>query len=126
MSGVTMRIADLDRVGSLLQATVDDADAQIRDLSRSVSDHHPALAALLGTATLDAVHRADASADALGLQRGAVDEVSDLPIVASPGRQPMAMMVRAEAADSSQTMSVSGGQIDLHAAVHVRFTTLPR
>lgn len=125
-SGVTVRIVDLERIAPLLQAAVDDADAQVRDLRWAVSDHHPARSALLGAAALDAVHRADAYAEALGLQRGAVEEVSDLPMVSAPGPQPMVMMARSKAADNAPTLSVSGGQITLHASVYVRFTTLPR
>lgn len=125
-SGVTVGIVDLARITPLLQASVDDAAAQVRDLRWSVSDHHPARSALLGAAAVDAVHRADAYADALGLQRGAVEEVSDLPIASTPGPQPMAVMSRSKAADNAPALSVSGGQITLHASVHVRFTTLPR
>lgn len=125
-AAMTVRIVDLDRIAALLRAVVDDADAQVRDLHWAVSDHHPARSALLGAAALDAVHRADAYAEALGLQRGAVEEVSDLPLVSAPGPQPMAMMARSKAADNAPALSVSGGRITLHASVYVRFTTLPR
>ncbi|MCU1394742.1 MAG: hypothetical protein JWM34_3170 [Ilumatobacteraceae bacterium] len=125
-TGVTATLIALDSVAPLLSAAVDEADAQIRDLRWSVSAEHPARRELLAGAALDAVQRADAYADALGLQRGAVEEVSDLPISSGFVVAPMQAMARSKAADTGPTMSVNGGLIELHASVDVRFTTLPR
>jgi uncharacterized protein YggE len=125
-SGVTVRILALETIGALLHEVVDGGGAQIRDLGWSVSPGHPARRELLGAAALDAVQRADAYADALGLQRGAVEAVSELPIGESTGPSPMAAFARAKTADGASPISVSGGEIELSATVHVRFTTLPR
>ncbi|MCU1364654.1 MAG: hypothetical protein JWN39_293 [Ilumatobacteraceae bacterium] len=124
-SGVTVRIVDLDMIGPLLHDAVEAGGAQIRDLTWSLSPEHPARRELLGAAALDAVQRADAYADALGLQRGAVEAVSDLPIAEAFGPLPTATFARAKSGEAAP-ISVNGGEIELSATVHVRFTTLPR
>jgi len=126
-TGVIVRVVDLDRVSALLSRAVDEAAAEIRDVSWSVSENNPARRALLGAAAIDATHRADAYAEALGLQRGVVEEVSDLPIVPRSGiRQESSLFAaRSKAADSSIQMNINPGEIDLEASVHVRFATLP-
>jgi len=73
---------------------VEDAQAEVRDLRWSVSDDNPARRELLGAAAVDATHRADAYAEALGLRRGTVEDVSDLPLTASSGFQPEQAMSR--------------------------------
>jgi uncharacterized protein YggE len=125
-TGVSVRIVDLERVAPLLSRAVDDASAEVRDLRWSVSKNNPARRALLGAAAVDATHRADAYAEALGLQRGAVEEVSDPPIASSSSLQPESNLfaMRSKSADSSITMNVNPGEIDLEASVHVRFATL--
>lgn len=126
-TGITVTITAFERIATLLQRSVDETGAQIRNLQWSVSDRHPARRALLGAAAIDATQRADAYADALGLLRGAVEEVSDLPITSSPGPQPVgAGSLRAKMADAAPPMSVNAGEVDLRAVVYVRFTTLPR
>jgi len=126
-TGVIVRVVDLERVAPLLSRAVDDASAEVRDLRWSVSENNPARRALLGAAAVDATHRADAYAEALGLQRGAVEEVSDLPIASGSGFQPeMGLFAsRSKSADAAIPMNVNPGEIDLEASVHVRFATLP-
>jgi uncharacterized protein YggE len=125
-TGITVTITAFERISTLLQRAVDDAGAQIRNLHWLVSAQHPARRTLLGAAATDAVARADAYAEALGLQRGAVEEVSDLPIAAAPEPRPMPAAMRLKAADSGPPLNVNAGEIELQATVFIRFTTLPR
>jgi uncharacterized protein YggE len=123
-TSVTVRLTRLDLVPPLLQTAVDDAGAEIGGVQWSVSEANPARRWLLGAAALDAVARADAYAAALGLQRGAIEEVSDLPISSShtPGD---ALFARKASADAAPTMNANPGEIELHATVFVRFAATP-
>lgn len=127
-TGVIVRVVDLDRVATLLSRAVDEAAAEIRYVSWSVSENNPARRALLGAAAVDATHRADAYAEALGLQRGVVEEVSDLPITPRSTMQLESDLfgARAKAADSPIHMNINPGEIDLQTSVYVRFATLAR
>jgi uncharacterized protein YggE len=100
-TGITVKIVDFDRIAPLLQRAVDDADAEIRNLQWVVSENHPARHTPLGAAAIDATHRADAYAEALSLQRGPVEVVSDLPMVASPSARPEMAMMRSKSADTA-------------------------
>ncbi|MEO5898558.1 MAG: SIMPL domain-containing protein, partial [Ilumatobacteraceae bacterium] len=116
----------LDRVGEMIGAAVTDCGANVRDLSWRVDADNPARRALLGEAAVDARVRAQAYVAALGVTLGAVESISELPPVAAPpaGSAPMAMRAMAKGADSAE-LSVSGGRIELTAAVYVQFALLP-
>lgn len=126
-AGVGVNIADFDRIAPLLGAAVDDASAQIRSLTWSVSPTHTIRHELLAAAAAEAEHRAIAYAVALRLRLGAIEEISDVPIVASPrvsGGGETMMMRAAKMADSGPSMKVNAGEIELSASVYVRFATL--
>ncbi|HQV58287.1 MAG TPA: SIMPL domain-containing protein [Ilumatobacteraceae bacterium] len=126
-SGVVVTVRQLDRVGRLLRDAVDQCSANARELRWQVDRDNPAKRELLGEAAADALDRATAYATALGMQVGAVELISDDPIVESSsdsglygGGQMRAMMAKADSAP----VSVSGGLIELVAEVHVRFGLL--
>jgi uncharacterized protein YggE len=125
-TGITVMITAFERISTLLQRAVDGTGAQIRNLQWQVSAHHPARRALLGAAATDAAARADAYAEALGMQRGGVEEVSDQPIAGPPEPRPLAAAMRLKTADSGPPLSVNAGEIELHETVFIRFTILPR
>jgi uncharacterized protein YggE len=80
---------------------------------------------LLGLAAADARRRAQAYATALDLVLGAVELISEAPISVAPEPiAPMPMMRAMKASADASEMSVSGGQIELAAQVHVRFAVL--
>ncbi|MFN6122725.1 MAG: SIMPL domain-containing protein [Actinomycetes bacterium] len=115
----------MDRLAPLLRVAVGDAGAQVRELRWQVDDANPVRHELLGRAALDARRRAEAYTAALGLALGAVELISETPIVVAPdpvGDRPMlAMAARGAAAPE---MAIGGGQVELAAEVHVRFAIL--
>lgn len=126
-SGVIVRVGDLDKVAELLSRAVDEVPAYVRSLRWSVSADNPLRRVLLAAAATDAIYRADAYADALGLQRGAVEEVSDVPLTSNADPQQAADLFasRSKATETSVTTSVNPGEIELEASVYVRFATIP-
>jgi hypothetical protein len=131
-TAVTVTVDQLDRLAPLVRVAVGDAGGQIRDLRWEVDREHPVRHELLGGAARDARRRAEAYTGALGLRLGAVELISEAPIAVGPGPGPMAgammdamPMARAMKASAGPEMAVSGGQIELSAAVHVRFAILP-
>jgi uncharacterized protein YggE len=124
-TGVTVTVRQLDAIAPLLRATVDEAGGTIRQLRWEVDADHPVQHELLGRAAVDARRRASAYAGALGLELGAVELISERPIgaggpdPAADVAMPMFAMARGKAA--APELSVSGGQIELTAEVHVRF-----
>lgn len=124
-AGVVVTVRRLDRVGVLLGEAIDRCGAAVRNLRWQVNRDNPAKRELLGEAAVDARDRATAYAAALGMEVGAVEVISDEPIVAGPQPEPVmyAMKARAMSADSAAP-SVSGGLIELLAEVHVRFSLL--
>lgn len=124
-TGVTVTVRQLESIAPLLRATVDEAGGVIRQLRWEVDADHPVQHELLGRAAVDARRRAAAYASALGLELGAVELISERPIgtggpdPAADGAMPMFAMARGKSA--APELSVSGGQIELTAEVHVRF-----
>jgi uncharacterized protein YggE len=122
-SGVSATVRRADAVGGLLRDAVGDCGASVRNLSWRVDAENPARQALLGDAARDARLRASAYADALGLRLGEVEWVSEMPPAAPHEETAPAQMRMAKAAQADD-ISVSGGRIDLAAAVYVRFAIL--
>lgn len=120
---VTVRTADL--VGRVVRDAVGDAGAAVRNLAWRVERDNPARAALLGEAALDARRRATAYAEALGLQLGGVELISETPIAPDPvmARGVMTAM-ESDAMAKGGEMAVSEGLVELTADVHVRFSLL--
>jgi uncharacterized protein YggE len=125
-TGVTVTLRDPDRIAPLLRDAVGTAKGQVRGITWQVDADNPAHHELLGEAALDARRRADAYVGALGLSLGAVELISEAPITTGPTPSndiaPMARAMKASAPTAE--MSVSGGQIELAAEVHVRFAVL--
>lgn len=128
-SGITVTVRDLDIVGRLLRAAVGDAAAEVRQLQWQVDAEHPVRLELLGDAARDARRRATAYAEALGLRLGAVELISERPIVPAPPDRPGPVALRATkemAADGDgDDLGVEAGRIELRAQVDVRFGLLP-
>jgi uncharacterized protein YggE len=125
-TGVAVTVRDHAQVGPLLRDAVTRCGADVRDLRWEVDAANPARRELLGEAARDARVRATAYAEALGLRLGEVEVVDESPIGAEPTPRPtpmMAMRSMGKIADDAE-VSVSGGQIRLAAAVHVRFGML--
>ena len=123
-AGLTLSITALHRIGDVIRLAVDQVGAQIRNLQWYVAADHAMRYNLLGLAALDARRRAVAYAEALGLQLGLVEEVSEIAPGPAHDSGPQARAFLAKAADSEASMNISGGEIALEASVFVRFATL--
>lgn len=122
---VTVRRTEL--VGTIIRRAVhrDGATgpgAGVRGLLWRVDADNPARRQLLAAAAADAKVRAVAYVEALGLRLGEVELISEVPLGAEPGPVPE-MMARGKAADSGD-LGVSGGLVELHADVLIRFAIL--
>ena len=126
-SGVIVRINDVARIDQLLNRAVEEIPAVVQGLRWSVSESNPARRAVLAAAATDAMYRADAYADALGPQRGAVQVVSDIPFTTTSEPQQLELPpAEVAAADRSGTPSIiNPGEIELSARVYVRFAAAP-
>ena len=115
---VTVRSTDL--VSAVIRDGVTGAGADVRNVQWRVDAQN------LGQAALDARVRAAAYVEALGLALGEVELISELPPVAEPGPAPRAMMAMAMAkgAGDATELAMSGGLVELHAEVFVRFAIL--
>lgn len=125
-TGVTVTLDDPARIAPLLREAVGTAQGQVRGITWQVDADNPVHRELLGQAARDARSRAEAYVAALGLSLGSVELISESPIAAtppSPGEPPQLMRAM-KATGPAADMSVSGGQIELTAQVHVRFAVL--
>jgi uncharacterized protein YggE len=124
-TALTVTIRRLDLVGMVVRDAVTEAGAGVRSLTWRVDRDNPARRALLADAARDARVRATAYAEALGLQLGEVELISETPIQAEPGPSPrMSMAPMMDAKVSGPAMEVSAGLVELTADVHVRFVLL--
>lgn len=115
---VTVRSAEL--VSTIIRDGVTTAGASVRSLAWRVDADNPARTALLGAAARDARVRATAYVEALDLQLGDVELVSEAPIAAEPSPQPR-MAMAAKMSDGGAELSLNGGRVELSAEVYVRF-----
>lgn len=122
-TALTVTVRSTELVSAVIRDGVTDAGASVRSLTWRVDADNPARAALLGAAARDALVRATAYADALGLRLGEVELISEVPLVPEPSPQPRTMMAAAKMADSVE-LSVSSGTVELNAEVYVRFAIL--
>jgi uncharacterized protein YggE len=124
-TGVTVTLANPAQLADVLGRSVTQAGAKVGGISWQVDADNPVHHELLGLAAADARRRAQAYATALDLVLGAVELISEAPISVAPEPiAPMPMMRAMKASADASEMSVSGGQIELAAQVHVRFAVL--
>ncbi len=119
---LTVTIRSTHLVSTVIRDGVTTAGASVRSLEWRINDDNPARAALLGTAARDARVRATAYVEALDLQLGEVELVSEAPIAAEPSPQPTPRMaMAAKMSDGGAELSLNGGRVELSAEVYVRF-----
>lgn len=112
---LSARVRDVDTIGGLLSAAVDDAGATVDGPSWRVLAEHPAHAEASRLAALDARTRARALADALGGRLGAVVSVRDAR--SAPPAEPRLLRMDAAAAP----LPVEAGELTVVATVDVEF-----
>jgi uncharacterized protein len=124
-TAITVTVRTLDLVGGVVRDAVTEAGASVRRLAWRVDRDNPARRALLSDAARDARVRATAYAEALGLQLGEVELVSETPFHAEPmPEMRMATAPMMSAPHGGPAMEVSAGLVELTADVHVRFALL--
>jgi uncharacterized protein YggE len=123
-TGLTVTIRSSELVGPVIRDAVTITGASVRNLVWRVDADNPARKALLAAAARDAKVRASAYVEALGLRLGEVDSISEAPLVQEPGPMPQPRMMAAAKMGDGPELSVSGGLVELHADVNVRFAIL--
>jgi uncharacterized protein YggE len=123
-TGLTVTIRSSELVGPVIRDAVTITGASVRNLVWRVDADNPARKALLAAAARDAKVRASAYVEALGLRLGEVDSISEAPLVQEPAPMPQPRMMAAAKMGDGGELSVSGGLIELHADVNVRFAIL--
>ncbi len=118
---VTVCVRQLDQVGVVLSAAVDAARCQIRGLSWGIDPAHPLHHELLGLAAQDARRRAQAYAAGLGLELGAIEELSE---IAPSSPAPIEVVMQAKALRMDQSLPISPGRLTIEASVYARFALI--
>jgi uncharacterized protein YggE len=112
---VTVRLRDPAVAGTLLQGATERAQAQVRGPSWWIAPDNPARIEACRRAAMEAKRKAEAYADALGLDLGAVAEVREPQVTSSPLARASAMTMGAE------TIDVDPGELEVEADVEVTF-----
>lgn len=118
---VTVRLTDLSRVGPAIDAGLEAGANRLEGVSFGLQDDLPVRAEALRRAVGEARTKAQAIAEALGVELGEVREVSEGGVSVRLPRfsEGMAMM-RSEVAASAST-PVAAGQITVSADVSIRY-----
>ncbi len=111
---LTVRVRDLDQLGTLLDLVMQDGANTFNGLSFGLQEHKPAQDAARAAAVRDALDRAAQLADAAGVTLGPVQTISEQAGVARP------MMMEMAAARSAD-VPVAPGELTVTAQVSVVF-----
>ena len=113
---VTIRVNDLTKVGPVIDASVAAGGNEIQGVDFGLKDDSVARREALKKAVADAKSKAQAIAEALGVQLGDIYEASESSVQVAP----MPMAFRGVAMDAVAT-PVSAGQLDVTGSVSLRF-----
>ena len=117
---MTLRIRDVDLLGSVLDGLVDDGATQVHGTAMELAEPEAATHDALASAVAVARSRAEALAAAAGLTLGAPLRIEEGE--SAPGPRPMGMM-RMAAAEEAVPTEVAAGEIEVTARVRVWFGT---
>lgn len=125
LRSVRVKLADLDKLGALLERGMSAGANQISAPTFTHSRRETLLREVLGTATLDARRNAEAAAAGIGMTVGAAQRIEILEDGGGP--QPMMLgMVRAAAvSDAAAEASYQPAQLTLKARVRATFDLAP-
>lgn len=112
---VTVRVKALDSLGGVLDAVVKNGANTFNGLSFGLQDPAPATDDARRRAVADARHRAELYAEAAGVTLGEVLSISEQ----SGYNPPQPMMMREAAFDSSGSVPVAEGQVEVSATVTI-------
>jgi uncharacterized protein YggE len=115
---MTIRVRDIDLLGTILDGLVDDGATQVHGTTMELADPEAASREALGAAVGVARSRAEALATAAGLTLGPPRRIEEEP-GASPGPFRGAMMLKA--ADESMPTEIAEGEIEISARLRAWF-----
>ncbi len=115
---VTIRVRDLPKLGSVLDATVKAGGNTIHGISFGIDKPEAATNEARTKAIQDAMAKAELYAKAAGYRVVRIVTISENSYVAPP---PMPMMARMQAMDTAAATPVSGGEVSLTVDVNVVF-----
>ncbi len=116
---VSVRVLDLDQVGTILSAGLDAGANQFGGVSFALQDRTQPYLDALAAATLDARRKADAIATAAGMVVSGIVEITEQ---SAGGPQPLlAARGGAVFAEAAAAVPVQAGEIVVQARVHVQF-----
>lgn len=113
---VTVRLRDLDALGGVLDAVLEDGANRFGGLSFTLEDPSEPMAAARAAAVRDAMSRASQLAEAAGVTLGPVQSISE-----HGGDAPRPMMMEAARMASDAAMPVAAGELDLRVQVGMVF-----
>ena len=117
---VTVRVRDLDALGSLLDKAIGAGATNLNGLQFMHEDDAALRDQARKEAVADAIHRATLFAEAAGVTLGPVRTITESSMQMQP--RPMAMMARDAAA---QSVPVEAGELGLSAEVTIEFSLAP-
>ena len=115
---VSVRVLDLDQVGTILSAGLDAGANQFGGVSFALQDKTQPYLDALAAATLDARRKADAIATAAGMVVSGIVEITE---ESAGAPRPLAASVQFAERSFGGAVPVEAGEIVVQARVHVQF-----
>lgn len=116
---LTVRVRDLEKLGEILDATIQAGATNLVDLNFQRDDNKALQDDARKAAVEDAVSRATIMAEAAGVKLGAIRMIDEGSAQMPP--RPMAMMARAGMADMESSVPVQAGEMVISTDVRVVF-----
>jgi uncharacterized protein YggE len=118
---VSIRVGDLDRVGSVMDAALAAGANQLEGVSFLLLDDLPARQEALRAAVVEARAKAGVMAEALGVELGPIHSVGEGGVSVQPPIMETAGAVRAMALQAGNATPVSPGELTGSAAVTISY-----
>jgi uncharacterized protein YggE len=115
---VTIRLTDAAVAGKLIQASIDQAKAEVRGPVWWIAPDNPARIEACKRAAAEARRKAEAYAEALGMRLGAVSEIRER---SDRGMSPMPRARAMTLAAAEPAIEVDPGELNVDAQVEVSF-----
>jgi uncharacterized protein YggE len=120
-----VRLQDLGKVGPVIDAGLKAGANEIQGVQFGLRDELPARQQALKQAVTEARRKAESMAEALNVRLGNPHEVNEDNVSFTPRFEINTAMPMARAAEMAPT-PVSPGQLEVHAAVTIRFEISPK
>ncbi|CAN5682723.1 SIMPL domain-containing protein [soil metagenome] len=118
---VSVRLSDLTKVGSVVDAAVTDGANNVQGVSFGLKDNKAAQAEALKSAVADARSKAEAIAGGMGMKLGPLVSVEE-----QGAARPVPVMMEFRAKAAMAETPVEGGQIQTSAGVNVTYRLVPQ